>query len=233
MNQTCQMRPASDQNAPEGAPSSSFSPSLQYQLSGGQNSESVPVGMTRANLDQWKRNLKQQLQQKTQKLSSLHTETNSLLSGMQKQLIQQQQAYRPIRGSQNNWLSLYCRNSTKGVKAVQNLDAEISKLGKQVKELRSKLTAVTNRRKTDPRTLETGHTKPNKPCTVEDSELPAKQPSVLGFPVSPNQFQILSVNEAQESELSPRTEIRRPKEDQSSKTTGFISGRGTWNLAGK
>ena len=87
-------------------------------------------------------------------------------------------------------------------KAVQNLDAEIYKLGKQVKELQCKIAAVTKRSKTDPRTLVAGHTKPNIPCTVEDSRLPAKQPNVLGIPVSQNQFQILLANEAQGSEFS-------------------------------
>ena len=52
--------------------------------------------------------------------------------------------------------------------AVQNLDKEIFKLVKEVKELQCKVTAVTKRSKTDPGALIAGHTKPNRPCTVED-----------------------------------------------------------------
>ena len=77
------MKPVVNRNAPQDAPSSSSVQSLQYHLSGGHFNVNVPANLTRANLDQWKRNLKLQLQQKTQKLNSLHSEVNSLLSGMQ------------------------------------------------------------------------------------------------------------------------------------------------------
>ena len=42
--------------------------------------------MTRANLDQWKRNVRQQVQQKLQKLNSLRTEVDNLLKGMQEKI---------------------------------------------------------------------------------------------------------------------------------------------------
>ena len=42
--------------------------------------------MTRANLDQWKRNVKQQLQQKVQKSNSLQSEVNNLLKGIQEKI---------------------------------------------------------------------------------------------------------------------------------------------------
>ena len=77
------MKPAVNRDAPRETPSSPSISSLQYQPSGGQISETMPAHLTRANLDLWKRNLKLQLQQKTQKLNSLHSEVNSLLSGMQ------------------------------------------------------------------------------------------------------------------------------------------------------
>ena len=85
---------------------------------------------------------------------------------------------------------------------VQNLDAEICKLVNHVQELRCQLTAVTKRSKTNPGALKAGHSKPNVPCAMEDSILPAKQPNVLGFPVSQNQYKMLSTNEVQESEFS-------------------------------
>ena len=52
------MKPAVYKDAPKGAPSSSSTPPPQVQLSGGQTSTSKPFEMTRANLDQWKRNVK-------------------------------------------------------------------------------------------------------------------------------------------------------------------------------
>ena len=176
------------------APSSSSTRSAQHQLSGGQFSENVPVQMTRANLDQWKRNLKLQLQQKTQKLSSLHTETNSLLSGMQNAIDTVTANLQAYQGQPEQLAKSLMQEFNERSEAVQNLDAEICKLAKQVKELRCKVTAVTKRSKNDPGALKAGHIKPNRPCTVEDSKLPVKQPSVLGFPVSQNQFQMLSAN---------------------------------------
>ena len=80
-----------------------------------------------------------------------------------------------------------------------------------MKELQCKVTVVTKRSKTDPGALIAGHTKLNRPCTVEDSILPAKQPNVLGFPVSQNQFQILSEIEVQKSELSKEQNLEDPR----------------------
>ena len=55
------------------------------------------------------------------------------------------------------------------------------------------------------------YTKLNRPCTVEDSRLPAEQPQVLGFPVSQNQYQLLSSIEVQESEFSPEQKLEDPR----------------------
>ena len=145
-------------------------------------SVSVPAELTRANLDQWKRNLKLQLQQKIQKLNSLHTETNSLLSGMQNAIDTVTANLQVHQGQPEQLAKSLMQEFNKRSEAVQNLDAEICKLAKQVKELRCKVIAVTKRSKTDPGALIAGHTKPNRPYTVEDSILSAKQPNVLGFP---------------------------------------------------
>ena len=95
--------------------------------------------------------------------------------------------------------------------AVQNLGAEICKTAKQVKELQCKVTTITKRSKTDPGAFVAGHAEPNKPCIVEYSILPVEQPNILGFPVSQNQFQILSENEVQESELSQEQSLEDPR----------------------
>ena len=95
--------------------------------------------------------------------------------------------------------------------AIRNLDVEICKLEKQVKELQCKITTVTKRSKTGPGPLIAGHTKPNRPCTVEDPKLPANQPNVLGFPVSQNQYQMLTENEVQESDFSQKQNLEDPR----------------------
>ena len=121
------------------------------------------------------------------------------------------------------------REFNKRSEAIQNLDAEICKLVKQVKELQCKVTAVTKRSKPDPRALIAGHTKPNRPCTVEDSRLPAEQPKVLGFPVSQNQYQILSENEVQESEFSKEQDLEDPRKTRAQRlqTSSGIEGQET------
>ena len=192
-------------------PSSSSIPSVQCQLSGGRSGFNVPADLTRANLDQWKRNLKFQLQQKIQKLNSLRTEVNNLLSGMQNVIdtvTANMQAYQGQPGQLAR--SLMQEFNVKST-AVQKLDTEIGNLVNQVQELRCQITAVTNRSKTDPGALKAGHSKPNVPCTMEDSKLPVKQPEVLGFPVSQNQFQRLSANEVQESEFSQEQPLEDPR----------------------
>ena len=95
---------------------------------------------------------------------------------------------------------------------VQTLDAEICKTAKQVKELRSKVTAATGKGKTGPKVLKTGYAMPIKPYTVTDSELPSVQPSVLGFPVTPNQFSILSEDEVTCSELGQDQTLEDPRQ---------------------
>ena len=171
----------------------------------------MPAELTRANLDQWKRSLKLQLQQKIQKLNSLHTEVNSLLSGMQNTINTVTGNSQAHQWQPEQLAKSLMQEFNKRSEAVQNLDAEICKTAKQVKELQCKVTAVTKRSKTDPGALIAGNTKPNKPCTVEYSILPAKQPNVLGFPASQNQFSILSENEVQESELSQEQNLEDPR----------------------
>ena len=171
----------------------------------------MPAELTRANLDQWKRSLKLQLQQKTQKLNSLHTEVNSLLSGMQTTIDTVTANLQAHQGQPKQLAKSLMQEFNKRSEAVQNLDTEICKLVKQMKELQCKVAVVTKRSKTDLGALIAGHTKPNRSCTVEDSILPAKQPNVLGFPVSQNQFQILSEIEAQESELTKEQNLEDPR----------------------
>ena len=152
-----------------------------------------------------------QLQQKIQKLNSLHTEVNSLLSGMQNTIDTVTANLQAHQGQPEQLAKSLMQDFNKRSEAVQNLDAEICKTAKQVKELQCKVTAVTKRSKTDPGALIAGHTKPNRPCTVEDSILPEKQPNVLAFPVSQNQFQILSEIEVQESKLNKEQNLEDPR----------------------
>ena len=83
---------------------------------------------------------------------------------------------------------------------IQTLDTEICKAVKQVRELLKTLTAATRKGKTGPEVFQAGYAVIMKPCTVKEAELTSKQPSVLGFPASSNQFSILSENEAIDSE---------------------------------
>ena len=123
--------------------SSSLSiPSLQYHLSGGRISGTVPTNLTRANLDLWKRHLKLQLQQKTQKLKSLHSEVNSLLSGMQNSIDKVTADLQSREGRPDQLANWLMQEFNRRSVAIQNLDAEICKLAKQVKELQCKVTAV-------------------------------------------------------------------------------------------
>ena len=117
------------------ASSSSSIPSLQQQLSGGRINGTVPANLTRANLDLWKRNLKLQLQQKTQKLTSLHTEVNSLLSGMQDSIDTVTADLQSRKGQPDQLAKWLLQEFNNRSKAIRNLDAEICRLAKQVKEL--------------------------------------------------------------------------------------------------
>ena len=116
--------------------------------------------------------------------------------------------------------------------AIQNLDAEICKLAKQVKELRCRVTAVAKRRRNDPGALKAGHRKPKIPCTVKEPKLPARQPSILGFPVSQNQYQMLSVMEAPESEFSHVQCLEDPRKTRAQRLQASSSGEGQELLQG-
>ena len=123
--------------------------------------------------------------------------------------------------------------------AVQNLDAEICKLAKQVKELRCKITAVTRKSKINPGAPKAGHIKPNRPCTMEDTRLPAEQPNILGFPVSQNQFRVqnqcqsLSENEVQESEFSQEQNLEDPRKTRAQRLQTSLRVEETGNFVGK
>ena len=184
----------------------------QVQLSGGQISMSRPTGMTRANFDQWKRNVRQQVQQKLQKLSSLQAEVENLLKGMQEKIENVSASLQAYQGQPEQLALSLKQEFNIRSQTVQTLDTEISKTVQQVKELRSKMTAATGKGKTGPEVLKTGYTVPIKPCTVTDSELPSVQPSVLGFPVTPNQFSILSEDEVTCSELGQDQNLEDPRQ---------------------
>ena len=102
--------------------------------------------------------------------------------------------------------------------AVQAIDREISKTVKEVQELQGKLNAATRRVKTSQEVFKTVYAVPIKSCTVSDSGLP----SVLGFPVTPNQFSILSEEEVAKIRAMSRAESGKPKIDESSEATSFI-----------
>ena len=220
------MKPAVNRDAPREAPSTPSMPSLQQQLSGVLISGTVLANLTRANLDQWERNLKLQLQQKTQKLNSLHTEVNSLLSGMQNSIDTATTDLQSCKGQPDQLAKWLLQEFNNRSKAIQNLDAEICKLARQVKELRCKVTAVAKRRRNDPGALKAGHGKPNVLCTVEEPKLPAKQPSMWEFPVSQNQYQILSMMEAQKSEFSPVQSLEDPRKTRAQRLQASSSGEG-------
>ena len=52
---------------------------------------------------------------------------------------------------------------------------------------------------------------PIKPCAISDLGLPLVQPSVLGFPVTTNQFNILSEYEFVESESGQEQNLQDPR----------------------
>ena len=73
------------------------------------------------------------------------------------------------------------------------------------------LTAATRSLQTGYKVLKSGYTMPIKPWTVLDSGLPSVQPSVLGFPVTPNQYSILSEDEVVNSELGQDQSLEDPR----------------------
>ena len=206
------MKPVVNQDAPKEVPSSSSNPPSQVQLSGGQTSASRPTEMTRANLDQWKRNVKQQLKQKVQNLNSLQSKVNNLLTGMQEKIETVSTSLQAYQGQPEQLaLSLQQEFNIK-MQTVQTLDTEISKTVQQVKELKGKMTAATGKGKTGPKVLKTGYVVPIKPCTVTNSELPSVQPTVLGFPVTPSQFSVLSEDEVTGAELGQDQSLEDPRQ---------------------
>ena len=73
------------------------------------------------------------------------------------------------------------------------------------------LTIATGSLQTGHKVLKAGYTMPIKLCIVLDLGLPSVQPSVLGFPVTPNQYSILSENEVVNSELGQDQSLKDPR----------------------
>ena len=59
--------------------------------------------------------------------------------------------------------------------------------------------------------LSGGQVVPIKPFTVKCAELPSVQPSVLGFPVTPSQFSVLSEDEVTGAELGQDQSLEDPR----------------------
>ena len=206
------MKTAVHNNAPKEAPSSSSTRPPRVQLSGGQTSASRPIEMTRANLDQWKRNVRQQIQQRVQKLNSLQSEVNNLLTEMQEKIETVSASLQAYQGQPEQLALSLKQEFNLKMQTVQTLDTEISKTVQQVKELKGKMTAATGKGKIGPKVLKPGDAVPIKPCTVTEAELPSVQPSVLGFPVTPSQFSVLSEDEATNSEPGQDQSLEDPRQ---------------------
>ena len=147
-----------------------------------------------------------------QKLNSLRAEVENLLKGMQEKIETVSTSLQAYQGQPEQLASSLKQEFNTRIQTVQTLDTEISKTVQQVKELRRKMTAATGKGKTGPKVLKTGYAVPIKPCTITDSELPSVQPSVLGFPVAPNQFSILSEDEVTNSELGQDQKLEDPRQ---------------------
>lgn len=52
---------------------------------------------------------------------------------------------------------------------------------------------------------------PIKPCTISDSGLSSVQSSILGFPITPNQFHILSEDEVAEPKPGQKQNLEDPR----------------------
>lgn len=99
---------------------------------------STIAGLTRADLDQFKRNLKEQSHQKTQSLNSLKTEVEILLKGMQKEIESVSEKLQAYQGHLEK-LDLSLKHEFNGrSQAVQTTNRKISKTIKEVKELQEK-----------------------------------------------------------------------------------------------
>ena len=90
-------------------------------------------------------------------------EVDNLLKGMQEKIDAVSASLQAYQG-QPEQLALFLKQefNTRS-QTVQTLDAEICKIAKQVKELRSKITAARGKGKTGPEVLKTGYTVPIKP----------------------------------------------------------------------
>ena len=156
--------------------------------------------MTRANIDQWKRNLRQQYQQKLQTLKFLQRKVEDSLTGMQKKIDSVSTSLQAHQRQPGQLALSLKQEFNEASQIVQNLDIEICTTAKQVKELQKMLTAAIGSLQTDQKVLKTSYAIPIKPCTGLDSGLPSVQHLVLGFLVTPNQYSILSEDEVVKSE---------------------------------
>ena len=88
---------------------------------------SRPIEMTRANLDQWKRNVRQQIHQKLQKLNSLRLEVDNLLKGMQEKIDIVSTSLQAYQGQPEQLALSLKQGFNLRSQTVQTLDTEISK----------------------------------------------------------------------------------------------------------
>ena len=93
---------------------------------------------------------------------------------------------------------------------IQTLERKTSKTVKEVNEFQDTLTAITEEEESISEVFQGSYALPMKPCIVKGIELPSKQPSVLGFLASSNQFSILSENEAIDLEPGQEQSLEDP-----------------------
>ena len=132
--------------------------------------------MTRATIDQWKRNLRQQFQQKVQTLNSLRAEVEDLLTDMQKKTDSVLESVQVHHGQPRQLEMSLKQEFNERSQIVQTLDTKICKTVKQVRELQKTITAAIGKGKTGLEVLQIGHAMPTQPCTIKESGLPSVQP---------------------------------------------------------
>ena len=170
---------------------------------------STVSGMTRANIDQYKRTVRQQLHGKVQVLDSLRENMEKLLTSMQQEIdsvsaqLQAHQGY-PIQLVLNLHNEFNTRSS-----AVQNVEVEMRKIKKEIAELHQNLKGATVTLKSGQKSPNTCNSTPIKPCTVSRPRQPTglltEESEVMGFPVNENQFTLLS--ETEDEEVTDEQEI--------------------------
>ena len=141
-----------------------------------------------------------------QTLESLQAKVENMLTETQKKINSVSETLKTHQGQPRQLEISLKQESNEKSQTIQTLDSRISKTVKEVKELQDTLIAVTEKEKTGSEVLQAGYAMPMKPCTVKEAELPSKQPSVLGFPISINQ----SINSAycQRMKLRSQSQVK-------------------------